>query len=212
MRELDRYVMKAAEVLIYHLEKVSPQDENVEMLYTKRLKPILQEILNGKIRAPSKTLEGYSYYFSPDPHWSNWGIYDRFPDLGSAVSFLSNLLNYSDDEALFLYHFRQDKFTSQDTIQLVSIHTHADNPADGFLVRDSDIASLKNDAKMISTYLSLKETSDFISDVEVPPNTKIQVGIIALPTNFTLPINSAIQYQLLEQIPTSCFKNTRPLD
>ena len=98
MRALDRYVLKAAEVLIYQLEKVSPQDENVEMLYKEKLKPILQEILNGQIRAPSKAVEGYSYYFSPDPHWSNWGIYDRFPNLVEAMSDLSNVLRYSNDE------------------------------------------------------------------------------------------------------------------
>ena len=211
MRELDRYVLKAAEVLIYHLEKVSPQDENIEMLYTKQLKPILQEILNGQIRAPSKAVEGYSYYFSPDPHWSNWGIYDRFPDLASAMYALCNLLDYSDDEGLFRYYFRQNILTTQDTIQLVSIHTRADNPADGFLVRDSDIASLENDAEMIRIYLSLQEKPGFISDVEVPPNTKMQIGRVALPPSFKLLINSATQQQLLEQIPASCFKNTRPL-
>ena len=98
MRELDRYVLKAAEVLIYHLEKVSPEDESIKRLYTEKLKPILQEIIAGNVQAPSTVIEGFGYYFLPDARWNNGDIWDRFPNLVEAMSDLSNVLRYSNDE------------------------------------------------------------------------------------------------------------------
>jgi hypothetical protein len=103
MRAIDHFVMKETKNLISLLEKKSKEDENVEMLYTKRLKPILQSLLDGHIRAPSTALEGYGYYFMPEGPWSVW---ERFPDLAQAMSVLSNALRYSDDAAFHDYCLR----------------------------------------------------------------------------------------------------------
>ncbi|WP_460501040.1 hypothetical protein, partial [Dyella jejuensis] len=102
-------------------------------------------------------------------------------------------------------------FTTADDLPFVRLHTEADNAPGGFLVRQDEIAQLGNDPQAIQNYLGLKDTPAYISNVNVPVGTRMQAGIIGPQPNFGLYTNSGMQYQLLEQISTSSFYNTRPL-
>ncbi|MHB1222260.1 MAG: hypothetical protein ACYC0J_09720 [Gammaproteobacteria bacterium] len=50
-----------------------------------------------------------------------------------------------------------------------------------------------------------------IADVYVPESSKLLVGRIGEQPNFGLTTSSGFQYQLLDQIPRSSFRNIRPL-
>ncbi|WP_144265851.1 hypothetical protein [Pandoraea sp. SD6-2] len=102
-------------------------------------------------------------------------------------------------------------FTTAGDLSFVRLHTGEGNAPGGFLVRQEEIAHLRNDPAAIQNYLGLKDTPAYMSDVTVPVGTRMQVGIIGPQPNFGLYNNSGMQYQLLEQIPRSSFYNTRPL-
>ena len=102
-------------------------------------------------------------------------------------------------------------FTTADDIKFVRVHVSKGKPQGSFLVREKEITHLGNDAEKIRVHLGLKDKPGFMSDVIVPKGTKMQVGRIGEQSNFGLLTNSGFQYELLQQIPKSCFQNTRPL-
>jgi hypothetical protein len=102
-------------------------------------------------------------------------------------------------------------FTTADELPFVRVHVDPAKPQGGFLVRESEIAHLNGDAEAIRAYLALDRTPAYISDVFVPSGTRMQVGVIGPQPNFGVYTNSGFQYQLLDQIPGSSFRNTRPL-
>jgi len=102
-------------------------------------------------------------------------------------------------------------FTTADELPFVRVHVDPAKPQGGFLVRESEIAHLNGNAEAIRAYLALDRTPAYISDVFVPSGTRMQVGVIGPQPNFGVYTNSGFQYQLLDQIPGSSFRNTRPL-
>lgn len=95
MSEIDLYISKETKNLIGLLEKASKENDDIEMLYTKKLKPILQAVLDGRIHMPSTELKGYTYYFFPEGPWRIW---EKFPDLSRSFLVLSYALCHPDDQ------------------------------------------------------------------------------------------------------------------
>lgn len=102
-------------------------------------------------------------------------------------------------------------FTTADTIKFVRFHVDKDKPQGAFLIRAKEIEHLNGDPEKIKKYLGLKEVPSFISDVEVPPNTAMEVSVIGAQPNFGLDRTSGFQYILKDEIPDGSYKNTRPL-
>lgn len=77
-------------------------DRNIEVakLYHNQIKPLLQDIEEGRIKPPNNKLSEYWYYFSPE---GPWGIWNKFPDLVNAMSELLNLIILENDAALEAY-------------------------------------------------------------------------------------------------------------
>ncbi|WP_144416380.1 hypothetical protein [Yersinia aleksiciae] len=78
-----------------------------------------------------------------------------------------------------------------------------DNPVGGFLVRADEIAGMT--PIQIQKYLALPKIPTQIADVLVPAGTKMQVGKVAAQPQFDALNAGGVQYQLLQQIPTSSF-------
>ena len=76
------------------------------------------------------------------------------------------------------------------------VHVDADDPVGRFLVRESEIAHLGNDAEKIRVYLGLKDKPNYISDVHIPGNIDLNVGRIGAQPNFGLNSTSGFQYQI----------------
>jgi hypothetical protein len=102
-------------------------------------------------------------------------------------------------------------FTTADELSFVRVHVDPTKPQGSFLVREKEIAHLNGNAEAIGNYLGLKNTPAFISDVFVPSGTRMQAGVIGPQPNFGLRTNSGFQYQILDQIPSTSFRNTRAI-
>ncbi|HHL2500677.1 TPA: VENN motif pre-toxin domain-containing protein [Yersinia enterocolitica] len=93
-------------------------------------------------------------------------------------------------------------FTTASDLTFVRVST-VDNPVGGFLVRADEIAGMT--PTQIQKYLALPKIPTQIADVLVPAGTKMQVGKVAAQPQFDAPNAGGVQYQLLQQIPTSSF-------
>ncbi|MEA9997410.1 hypothetical protein QN382_23065 [Pseudomonas sp. 10B1] len=63
----------------------------------------------------------------------------------------------------------------------------------------------------IQQYLALPKIPTQIADVNVPVGTYMQVGRVAAQPEFCANNKGGVQYQLLDQIPSSNFGVPRPL-
>ncbi|CNI62186.1 Uncharacterised protein [Yersinia intermedia] len=93
-------------------------------------------------------------------------------------------------------------FTTASDLTFVRVST-VDNPVGGFLVRADEIAGMT--PIQIQKYLALPKIPTQIANVLVPAGTKMQVGKVAAQPQFDAPNAGGVQYQLLQQIPTSSF-------
>lgn len=84
-----------------------------------------------------------------------------------------------------------------------------DNPQGAFLVRSKEIAGMS--PVQVQQYLALPKIPTQISDVVVPLGTNMQVGRVAGQPAFNGAPGGAVQYQLLNPIPTTSFGIPRPL-
>lgn len=102
------------------------------------------------------------------------------------------------------------ELTASQETQFARVFTD-DDPIGRFLVRYKEIAHIIDDPEAIRIHLGLKDMPTHIADVYVPPSTRLLVGRIGAQPTFGLAAESGFQYQLLEQIPRSSFRNIRPL-
>lgn len=99
-------------------------------------------------------------------------------------------------------------FTTNTDIQFVRVST-VDNPHGAFLVRADEISGMT--PLEIQQHLALPKVPTQIADVTVPAGTHMQVGRVAAQPAFGANNKGGVQYQLLDQIPSSNFGVPRPL-
>jgi filamentous hemagglutinin len=99
-------------------------------------------------------------------------------------------------------------FTAGEDMQFARV-SGADNQQGAFLVKQEDIAGMNGE--QIQQTLALPYKPTFISDVNVPAGTNLQMGQVGAQPSFGAPSPTGVQYQLLSQIPPSSFTNFRPL-
>jgi hypothetical protein len=81
------------------------------------------------------------------------------------------------------------------------------NQARSWMMRPNEIEGLT--AQQIKDKFALPELPSFVSDVHVPVNSKIRVGTVGPQPSWGS--GGGIQYELLQRLPSSAFKNMRPL-
>ncbi|WP_460163496.1 hemagglutinin repeat-containing protein [Pseudomonas sp. S2_F03] len=99
-------------------------------------------------------------------------------------------------------------FTTNTDIQFVRVST-MDNPQGAFLVRADEISGMT--PLEIQQHLALPKIPTQIADVNVPMGTNMQVGRVAAQPEFGVNNKGGVQYQLLDQIPSTNFGVPRPL-
>lgn len=104
------------------------------------------------------------------------------------------------------------EITASDSLSFVRVHTNPNQPAGGFLVRRKALQELQYNPESIRLHLGLPEMPIYISDVNIPAQTRLMVGRIGAQPHFGLMKTTGFQYQLLEQVPLSSFSNTRLLN
>lgn len=77
------------------------------------------------------------------------------------------------------------------------------------MVRATEIQGMS--PEQIRQHLALEYTPTYISDVRVPANIQMQTGRVGAQPQWGVQSPGGIQYQLLQDIPSSSFFNTRPL-
>jgi hypothetical protein len=87
-----------------------------------------------------------------------------------------------------------------------------DDPSGRFLARYDEISHIIDNPEALRIYLGLPETPTHIVDVYVPVDTNMYVGRIGEQPNFGLNARSGFQYQLLDQIPRTSFRNIKSLE
>ncbi|MFG6415074.1 hypothetical protein ACG02S_14335 [Roseateles sp. DC23W] len=100
-------------------------------------------------------------------------------------------------------------YVSQRTERFVRVHTDKNRPGGSFMVREKEIAHLGNDAEKIRVYLGLPYKPQFISDVDVPAGTQMQVSVIG--KNFDKETAEGFQYITMDELPREAYTNTREL-
>ncbi len=98
-------------------------------------------------------------------------------------------------------------FTTKTDLKFVRVTT--DSPVGAFLVRPKDIAGMR--PEQIRIHLALPKVPTHILDVNVPAGTKMQTGIVAAQPSFGVLTRGGIQYQILDQIPTTSFGPMRQI-
>lgn len=93
-------------------------------------------------------------------------------------------------------------------MQFVRVHG-AGNQQGAFLVRAKEIAGMT--PQQIQQHLALPKVPTHVSDVFVGSGVRMQMGRIAAQPSFGVTSTRGIQYQLIDQIPSSAFQNMRPL-
>jgi len=81
------------------------------------------------------------------------------------------------------------------------------NQARSWMMRQQEIEGLT--PLQIQDKFALPELPNFVSDVHVPPGTNIRVGTVGAQPDWGS--GGAIQYELLQRLPSSAFQNMRPL-
>lgn len=90
------------------------------------------------------------------------------------------------------------------------VHVEVDNPVGRFIVRESEIAHLGNDAEKIRLYLGLQQKPNYISDVYIPGNVDLNVGRISAQPNFGLNSKSGFQYHINDDVNPIWFMRNPP--
>ena len=105
---------------------------------------------------------------------------------------------------------RQFTTTSMIEGQFVRVYAEGvNNPQGSFLVRASEIRGMT--PVQIQQHLALPTVPTHIVDVTIPPGTRMQTGKVAPQPDFGALNKGGTQYELLDRIPSSNFKNMRPL-
>lgn len=81
------------------------------------------------------------------------------------------------------------------------------NQARSWMMRPHEIEGLT--PLQIKDKFALPELPSFVSDVHVPAGVGVRLGTVAPQTNWGS--GGAIQYELLQRLPSSAFQNMRPL-
>ena len=90
----------------------------------------------------------------------------------------------------------------------VFVRVHGEgNQAGSWVMRSHEIEGLT--PQQIKDKFALPEIPTLISDVHAPAGTRIRLGTVAPQPGWGS--GGAIQYELLQRLPASSFKNTRPL-
>lgn len=90
----------------------------------------------------------------------------------------------------------------------IFVRVHGDgNQARSWMMRPRQIEGLT--LSQIKDKFALPEIPTFVSDVYVPTGAKIRVGTVAAQPGWGS--GGGIQYELLERLPASAFRNMRPL-
>ncbi|MDY0745362.1 hypothetical protein SNE35_12645 [Paucibacter sp. R3-3] len=85
MNDYQAFAAKEAEHLLTLMEQVAKQDPGVEKLLNA-MRPDVEKLIHGLEPLPSRVLDGWSYYFSPDgPH----NIFDGHRELAQAEADLA---------------------------------------------------------------------------------------------------------------------------
>lgn len=104
------------------------------------------------------------------------------------------------------------QFTTTSKIEGEFVRVYAEgvnNPQGSFLVRANEIRGMS--PVQIQQHLALPTVPTHIVDVTIPPGTRMQTGKVAPQPNFGALKKGGTQYELLDRIPSSNFKNMRPL-
>ncbi|QLH43879.1 MAG: hypothetical protein HWD59_15085 [Coxiellaceae bacterium] len=102
------------------------------------------------------------------------------------------------------------QITTANETQFLRFYSGED-PIGRFLVRKKEVMFIINNPEKLKIYLGLKEVPTTMVDVYVPENTNMLVGRIGSQPNFGLINESGFQYQLIDKIPESSYKNPRPI-
>jgi filamentous hemagglutinin len=94
----------------------------------------------------------------------------------------------------------------------VRVHGEGNQPR-SWLMRPEDLkdANGKNlTPQQIKDKFALPELPKYVSDVRVPPNTRLRVGTAAAQEGWGA--GGGTQYELKERVPETAFENKRPLE
>lgn len=94
-------------------------------------------------------------------------------------------------------------------LKFYRVHIDVKNPTGRFLAREKEIGPLLNNPEALKTHLGLSYVPKYITEVNVPKNTKLIIGRIGSQPAFGLMQESGFQYQLMSKIPESSFVNTK---
>jgi len=90
----------------------------------------------------------------------------------------------------------------------VFVRVHGEgNQARSWMMRESEIQGLT--ARQIQDKFALPELPSFVSEVHVPAGTSVRVGTVGSQEGWGS--GGGMQYELLQRLPESAFKNRRPL-
>jgi hypothetical protein len=104
------------------------------------------------------------------------------------------------------------QFTTAKDTKFVRVHVDGGNaPGNFLLLSEDEFQRLGGDAEAIRQYLRLKDKPQFISDVFVPAGTKMAAGVIGPQPKMGLYTSSGLQFELLQRIDSSFFRNGRLL-
>lgn len=104
------------------------------------------------------------------------------------------------------------QFTTKSKIEGEFVRVYAEGinkPTGSFLVRSDETKGMT--PQQIQQHLALPSVPTHIADVTIPAGTKMQTGKVARQPDFGAPNKGRIQYELLDRIPETNFKNMRPL-
>ena len=103
------------------------------------------------------------------------------------------------------------KITTAQELKFYRVHVDPERVAGRFLAREKEIAPFLNDPDALRLHLGLPDVPIYITEVNVPANTKLLVGRIGPQPRFGLMDESGFQYQAINELPKSSFENTRLL-
>ena len=98
------------------------------------------------------------------------------------------------------------EFVAGREMRFVRVHGEG-NKARSWMMRADEVEGLS--AAQIRNKFALPDVPTHISDVHVPAGTKIRAGKVAPQEGWG--IGGAYQYELLQRLRESAFRNTRPL-
>jgi hypothetical protein len=109
-------------------------------------------------------------------------------------------------DAPYSYGSQARTFTTASDLDFVRVTTT--RPEGAFLVRPGEIAGMS--PEQVQVHLALPQVPTSILDVRVPAGTRMQTGFVGPQPSFGVTTRGGIQYQLLDEIPSSSFGPMRP--